>query len=264
MAIVGFRIPLCCSACIAPPRQSHVAPVRDDRLASRCLTWRRCWLEMPPKKKSGPQHSQSEEGQRWHRPWELGDPDWETTPKSRPTYEPWKETFSWKRLEITLDQLRQSQLWLSNNLRLLAESVNTDQGARDASVYEVKDKCRGIEWRLSALEERVSTLQGQIAAQGVRDKQITDRLDALHDRLLALEGVQRGTTHEPSVTVLRQEICDQLLRMATVLGNKQYEEPVSPMQAQIRAAQEVARVLRSPARSVGTSRAASPAPSVHF
>jgi len=109
-------------------------------------------------------------------------------------------------------------------------------------------------------------LQGQIAAQGVRDKQITDRLDALHGRLLALEGVQRGTTHEPSVAVLRHEICDQLLRMATVLGNRQYEEPVSPIdiEAQIRAAQEVARVLRSPARSVCTSRAVSPARSVRF
>jgi chromosome segregation ATPase len=168
------------------------------------------------------------------------------------------------KLEVTLDSLRQSQLWLSNSLRLLADSVNTDQNERDVLVYEVKEKVQSMGWRLSALEDKVSRLQEQIAAQGMRDNQITDRLDALHVRLLALEGVQQGTAHEPSVAELRQDICDQLLRMATLLGNKQYEEPVSPIEAQIRAAQDVARVLRSPARSVGTSRAASPAPSVHF
>ena len=93
---------------------------------------------------------------------------------------------------------------------------------------------------------------------------MTERLHASLVGLSALEGDQRGTTHEPCVAERRKEICDEWMRMGTALGNKQYEEPVSPIEAQIRAAQEVARVLRSPARSVGTSRAASPAPSVHF
>ena len=73
-------------------------------------------------------------------------------------------------------------------------------------------------WRLSALEEKITGLQADIAAQTqqgiMRDRQITDRLDALDLRLLALEGVQQGhgTTREPAAAELRQDICNQLLR----------------------------------------------------
>jgi len=59
-----------------------------------------------------------------------------------------------RKLEITLGSLRQSQLWLSNSLRLLAESVNTDHNERDLLVYEVREKVQSMGWRLSALEER--------------------------------------------------------------------------------------------------------------
>lgn len=48
--------------------------------------------------------------------------------------------FSMDRLEITLDSLQQSQLWLSNSLRLLADSVNTDQNERDLLVFEMREK----------------------------------------------------------------------------------------------------------------------------
>jgi len=175
-----------------------------------------------------------------------------------------------RKLEITLGSLRQSQLWLSNSLRLLAESVNTDHNERDLLVYEVREKVQSMGWRLSALEEKITGLQADIAAQTqqgiMRDRQITDRLDALDLRLLALEGVQQGhgTTREPAAAELRQDICNQLICIATLLNNREYEEPASPLEARIRAAREVAKVLRSPARSVGTSRAPSPAPSVRF
>jgi len=128
-------------------------------------------------------------------------------------------------------------------------------------------------WHISALEDKVTQLQAQIAAQ-VQDSDMTDaqnRLNAFHFRLLALEGVGRGTAGGPSdsdsAAELRQDISDQLLRMATLLNNKHCEEPTESslsLQARIRAAQDVARVLRSPARSVGTSRGQSPAPSVRF
>ena len=125
-----------------------------------------------------------------------------------------------------------------------------------------------MDWRISALGGKVTKLQAETTqAQGMRDSQITARLDAFHVRLLALEGVQQlhGTTCEPAAAELRRELCDQLLRMATVLNNRELDEPEAPpMQAQINAAKAVAKALRghSPAvRSVGNSRAASPAPS---
>lgn len=167
-----------------------------------------------------------------------------------------------KRLEVTLDQLRQSQLWLSNSLRLLAEGVNTDQRERDLLVFELKDKVLGLTWRLNALEEKVAQVQEESLAAQSRSSGVINRLDTLERRLLALEGVASGTTREPSAAELRQDICDQLLRMATVLGNTQLEQSASPLEARIRAAQDVARVLRSPGRSVDHSRASSPAPSV--
>jgi hypothetical protein len=171
------------------------------------------------------------------------------------------------RLEITLDQLRQSQLYLSNALRLLADSVNTDQHEWNALLHEVREKVQSIDWRLLALEDKVTKLQAESThAQRMRDSQITARLDDFHVRLLALEGVQQlhGTTCEPAAAELRRELCDQLLRMATVLNNRELDEPAAPpIQAQINAAKAVAAALRgpSPGRSVGHSRAASPAPS---
>ena len=133
---------------------------------------------MPPKKMSGPQPAEGK-GMRWQRPWELGDREWETTVTSKPADEPWSDGISLSRLEITLDSLRQSQLWWSNSLRLLAESVNTDQCERDLLVYELKEKVRSMDWRLSALEDNVTKLQAETTqAQGMRDSQITARLDA--------------------------------------------------------------------------------------
>ena len=87
--------------------------------------------------------------------------------------------FFLSRLEITLDSLRQSQLWLSSSLRLLVESVNTDQGERDLLVYELKEKVQSMDWCPSALEDNVTKLQAETTqAQGIRDSQITARLDA--------------------------------------------------------------------------------------
>ena len=218
-------------------------------------------LEMSPKKVSGRQPA--EKG-RWIRPWELGD-EWEIPPTSKPTYQVWNAGFSLARLEETLDSLRQSQLWLSNSLRLLAESVNDDQHGWDARLHQVKECVQSMDWRLLALEDKVAKLQAeQTEAQGMRDAQITARLDAFHVRLLALEGVQQlhGTTHEPAAAELRRDICNQLLCMATVLNNSELDEPaVSPLEERIRAAQQVAAALRSPGRSVGNSRVPSPAPS---
>ena len=219
---------------------------------------------MSPKKK---QQTPDEPAATYRRPWELGDPDWETTPTSPPKYEPWSAGFSLSRLEITLDQLRQSQLYLSNALRLLADSVNTDQRERDLLVYELKEKVQSMDWRLLALEDKITKLQAETAhTQGMRDSQITARLDALHVRLLALEGVQQmhGTTCEPAAAELRRELCDQLLRMSVVLNNRELDEPAAPpIEAQLRYARRFAEVVRgqSPGRSVGNSRAASPAPS---
>ena len=142
----------------------------------------------------------------WQRPWKLGDPEWETTLTSKPSYEPWSVGFSLSRLEITLDSLRQTQLWLSSSLRILAESVNTDQGGRDLLVYGLKEKVQSMDWRLSALEDKVTELQAEATqTQGMRDSQITARLDAFCARcLLALEGVHqlRGTAREPAAAEL--------------------------------------------------------------
>ena len=226
---------------------------------------------MPAKKKTGVAQPAEGRDTRWRRPWELGDPDWETMPTSQPTYEPWRKGFPMERLEITLDSLRQSQLWLSNSLRLLADSVNTDQNERDLLVFEMREKIQSMGWHIAGLETKISELQAKRAAQEQDIKDTQNRLDTFHLRLLALERVERGTACGPSdsdsAAELRQDISDQLLRMATLLNNKHCEEPTESslsLQARIRAAQDVARVLRSPARSVGTSRAQSPAPSVRL
>ena len=140
-----------------PPHSYHTASALHRQILYYLRPWesRAPPLEMPPKKMSGPQPAEGK-NMRWQRPWELGDPEWETTLTSKPAYEPWSVGFSLSRLEITLDSLRQSQLWLSSSLRLLAESVNTDQGERDLLVYELKEKVQSMDWRLSALEDKVS------------------------------------------------------------------------------------------------------------
>ena len=56
-----------------------------------------------------------------------------------------------RKLEITLGSLRQSQLWLSNSLRLLAESVNTDHNERDLLVYEVREKVQSMKYGVAPL-----------------------------------------------------------------------------------------------------------------
>jgi len=165
-----------------------------------------------------------------------------------------------KRLEITLDQLRQSQLFLSNSLRLLVESINTDQRERDTLVHELKQDIIGLRWNMDALQEKVKRLQEELLAA----QSVNSRLDSLDRRLLALEGVASNTQHDRSAAELRQDLADQLLRMATVLGTGRLEDSESspsPLEARIRMAQDVARVLRSPCRSVDHSRASSPAPS---
>ena len=72
-------------------------------------------------------------------------------------------------------------------------------------MYELKEKVQSMDWRLSALEDQVTKVQaGATQAQGMRDSQITARLDAFCDRLLPLEGVHqlRGTAREPAAAEL--------------------------------------------------------------
>ena len=219
-----------------------------------------------PSKKKGPQASQTQ-GQRFQRPWELGDPSWETIPTTRPEYFPWQQSFSWERLEVTLDSLRQGELWLSGSLRALAESVNEDCHARDELVYQTQQLANALKLQLESLGAEVRAATVASLEQGKALTHLSDQLEVIMSRLTVLEN--HANTADPAATAtaaLRQDISDQLLRMGAVIGCRARMIDVtsqgSTIEERVRAAQEVA-FMRSPlSRSVAQSRGSSPAPSL--
>ena len=223
-----------------------------------------------PSKKKGSQASQTQkQGQRFQRPWELGDPTWESIPATVPEYHPWKKSCSKELLEVTLDDLRQGELWLSGSLRLLAESVNEDCHARDELVYQTREQASALKMHLERLEAEVRAATVAIQEQGKAITHLSDQQGAIMSRLTALESRTGAAapTADIAAAELRQDISDQLLRMAAVIGCRTGHADViataASIEERIRAAQEVARVMRSPlARSVAESRASSPAPSL--
>ena len=113
------------------------------------------------------------------------------------------------------------------------------------------------------------TGQVEWKGQGAEITQFTDQLTTIMSRLTALENRtgDAAPTAKIAAAELRQDISDQLLRMAAVIGCRtgpaDFIATAASIEERIRAAQEVARVMRSPlARSVAESRASSPAPSL--
>jgi septal ring factor EnvC (AmiA/AmiB activator) len=209
---------------------------------------------------------------RYQRPWELGDPAWEVTPTEVPPYYVWDHNMDFERLETTLDSLRQGELWLSNSLRLLAQSVSEDTNARDELIYELRERIGSLKWRLDSIEADVKTLNVTMQAQQDTTRQLAAQLGDITTRL---EHIEARQSHAPSARAdsetseLRQTISDQLMRMAAIIGCRIPDnDPIIPsvsVAEQIRAAQNVARVLRTPPviSSIPGSRASSPAPSMH-
>ena len=219
---------------------------------------------MPPKKK-GPQASQTQ-GQRFQRPWELGDPSWESIPTTRPEYYPWSQSFSMHRLEVTLDSLRQGELWLSGSLRALAESVNEDCHARDELVYQTQQLANALKLQLESLGAEVRAATVASLEQGKALTHLSDQLEVIMSRLTVLENQANTADAATATAALRQDISDQLLRMGAVIGCRARMIDVtsqgSTIEERVRAAQEVA-FMRSPlSRSVAQSRGSSPAPSL--
>ena len=218
-----------------------------------------------PSKKNGPQASQTQ-GQRFQRPWELGDPTWESIPTTRPEYIRWFQSFSWKQLEVTLDSLRQGELWLSGSLRALAESVNEDCHARDELVYQTQQLANALKLQLESLGAEVRAATVASLEQGKALTHLSDQLEVIMSRLTVLENQANTADAATATAALRQDISDQLLRMGAVIGCRARQSDVtlggSTIEERIRAAQEVA-FMRSPlSRSVAESRGSSPAPSL--
>ena len=218
-----------------------------------------------PSKKKGPQASQTQ-GQRFQRPWELGDPTWESIPTTRPEYIRWFQSFSWKQLEVTLDSLRQGELWLSGSLRALAESVNEDCHARDELVYQTQQLANALKLQLESLGAEVRAATVASLEQGKALTHLSDQLEVIMSRLTVLENQANTADAATATAALRQDISDQLLRMGAVIGCRARMIDVtsqgSTIEERVRAAQEVA-FMRSPlSRSVAQSRGSSPAPSL--
>ena len=218
-----------------------------------------------PSKKKGPEASQTQ-GQRFQRPWELGDPTWESIPTTRPEYIRWFQSFSWKQLEVTLDSLRQGELWLSGSLRALAESVNEDCHARDELVYQTQQLANALKLQLESLGAEVRAATVASLEQGKALTHLSDQLEVIMSRLTVLENQANTADAATATAALRQDISDQLLRMGAVIGCRARMIDVtsqgSTIEERVRAAQEVA-FMRSPlSRSVAQSRGSSPAPSL--
>ena len=218
-----------------------------------------------PSKKKGPEASQTQ-GQRLQRPWELGDPTWESIPTTRPEYIRWFQSFSWKQLEVTLDSLRQGELWLSGSLRALAESVNEDCHARDELVYQTQQLANALKLQLESLGAEVRAATVASLEQGKALTHLSDQLEVIMSRLTVLENQANTADAATATAALRQDISDQLLRMGAVIGCRARMIDVtsqgSTIEERVRAAQEVA-FMRSPlSRSVAQSRGSSPAPSL--
>jgi len=218
-----------------------------------------------PSKKKGPQASHTQE-QRFQRPWELGDPTWESIPTTRPEYIPWLQSYEWKDLEITLDTLRQGELWLSGSLRALAQSVNDDCHARDELVYQTQKQAHDLKLQLESLGAEVRAATVASLEQSKVITHLSNQLEAIMSRLTVLENQANTADAATATAALRQDISDQLLKMGAVIGCRARMIDVtsqgSTIQERVRAAQEVA-FMRSPiSRSVAESRGSSPAPSM--
>jgi hypothetical protein len=96
-------------------------------------------------------------------------------------------------------------------------------------------------------------------------------MDELHNDVLAMRVDIERRHLDTGVLPFRDQLCDELLRLATVIrtpgtGTLPSSQPAADLERRIAAAQDVARVLRSPARSLPVSTVVSghhsPAPSV--
>jgi hypothetical protein len=232
------------------------------------------------KKSNSKPRSQDAEHQHRRKPWQLGN-DWEVYPVEVPGYEAWAPGLPTERLQVTLDGLRQGELWLCKQFEVYAKAVECDMRARDSML---EDHARTI----SDLQELVRTAGRTIDLLVARDAQLQDMKDALldSDRSLGrqVSDLQRlaGRTecqmqevmHDISVmkrhlenqpwdthgAPFRDQLCDELARLAATL---RAPAPDS-IEQRIAAAQHSAwRNRNSPALSVASlSRQHSPAPSV--
>jgi hypothetical protein len=113
----------------------------------------------------------------------------------------------------------------------------------------------------------IAELGGQVTSLarrfGDHEKNSRRRMDELLNDVLAMRADIERRHLDVGVLPFREHLCDELLRLATVLrtgdrgGGPLPSQPASDLERRIAAAQDVARVLRSPVRSV-----ASPAPSI--
>lgn len=216
---------------------------------------------------------------RLRKPWQLGD-QWETYPSEVPEYTPWNPGDPNQKLQEALYGLRQGELYLCAQFKVYSEAVESDLRDREVMLNAQADRIS--QW------EQVARGMGD-AVHGIRvatDKltceltSLAKRLTCMEQRLLFAENSMQDlrrdiSSRQPekgSQDVFQERLCDELLRLATVLRVPELiaEGPNADggVVQQIAAAQHVARLLRSPARSVsgislaGSSRCPSPSPSI--
>ena len=220
-----------------------------------------------------------------------------------PQYTPWSPGQPNQQLECALDGLRQGELWLCDNLRRVAEMTANDLHDREVLIEQQRERITVLE---AALREQASAVQQlvardadllelraqllgaqkeqnrSIAALGGQvtnfathladaNKQWCQRLDDLMKDVLAIRGDMETQRLDNGGALFVNGLCDELLRMATVLRAPEIAQALpasTDLERCILAAQEVARVLRSPGSLAGgvsmpaSSRHHSPAPSV--
>ena len=91
-----------------------------------------------------------------------------------PGYEAWAPGLPTERLQVTLDGLRQGELWLCKQFEVYAKAVECDMRARDSML---EDHARTI----YDLQELVRTAGRTIDLLVDRDAQLQDMKDALLD-----------------------------------------------------------------------------------
>jgi hypothetical protein len=198
-------------------------------------------------------------------------------------------------LQCALDGLRQGELWLCHRHRTFAEAAEEDLTARakilqelwarvdvleetvekqSSAIHQLVDRdTQLLELRRLFLESQqrhnmlIAELGGQVTSLarrfGDHEKNSRRRMDELLNDVLAMRADIERRHLDVGVLPFREHLCDELLRLATVLrtgdrgGGPLPSQPASDLERRIAAAQDVARVLRSPVRSV-----ASPAPSI--
>jgi len=171
--------------------------------------------------------------------------------------------------------LRQGELWLDAQRRLFSSYVNEDQTARDQLLEETRQQVRRLEEVVRHQNIAIADLGRQCAQLSNRqngiEKTMRQEMDMLHSEMVQLTSDVRALP-APGGTKFAEfqdTLCNELQRMSIVLrvGSGPQLPSTHAIEQQIQAAQEGARVLRSPGQSVMGSRppslrGASPAPSL--